>query len=72
MAKASKKHIGAGASGKGAGVGARTDVPTEELEEHMVLSNRDKAQHSSERGLDSKGVQSEQLQDHADNRQRNE
>jgi hypothetical protein len=31
-------------------------------------SNRDKAQHSQERGLDSKAVQTEQYQDHAANR----
>jgi hypothetical protein len=72
MAKADKKHVGSGASGKGAGVGARTDVPAGKLEDNMVLSNRDKAQHSGERGLDSKGVQNEQLQDHAGNRQRDE
>jgi hypothetical protein len=34
----------------------------------MVLSNRDKAQHSDIRGLDSKYVQTEQYQDHAGNR----
>jgi hypothetical protein len=34
----------------------------------MVLSNRDKSQHSHERGLDSKTVQTEQYHDHASNR----
>ena len=34
----------------------------------MVLSNRDKSQHSEQRGLDSKNVQTEQYQDHAGNR----
>ena len=34
-----------------------------------VLSNRDKAQHTQERGLDSKHVETEQRQDHAMNRQ---
>ncbi|MBB4566794.1 hypothetical protein GGE60_000895 [Rhizobium leucaenae] len=33
-----------------------------------MLSNRDKAQHSKERGLDSKNVQTEQYHDHAGNR----
>ena len=34
----------------------------------MVLSNRDKSQHSAARGIDGKEIQSEQWQDHADNR----
>jgi hypothetical protein len=34
----------------------------------MVLSNRDKSQHSDQRGMDGKHIQSEQLQDHASNR----
>jgi hypothetical protein len=34
----------------------------------MVLSNRDKSQHTDERGMDSKRIQSEQLQDHSANR----
>ena len=38
------------------------------LPENMVLSNRDKAQHSNERGLDGKRVLSEQLQDHDANK----
>ena len=32
----------------------------------MVLSNRDKASHSEQRGLDSKQVQAEQRQDDAE------
>lgn len=70
MARADKKHMGAGASGKGTGVGARTDLPPGTLEENMVLSNRDKAQHSRSRGLDSKAMQDEQRQDQAENRER--
>jgi len=61
MTRASKKHIGAGAQGKGDGSGAlsgNADIP-----ENMVLSNRDKAQHSQERGQDSKWVQAEQRHD---------
>jgi len=68
MANASKKHIGPGARGKSAGTGGTTDIDKEKIQENMVLSNRDKSQHSHERGLDSKGIQSEQLQDHVGNR----
>ncbi len=68
MATASKKHMGAGDEGKGSGTGAMTDIQKDKIEENMVLSNRDKAQHSPQRGLDSKHVQSEQYQDAADNR----
>lgn len=38
------------------------------VEENMALSNRDKSRHPKARGLDSKDVQTEQLQDHAGNR----
>ncbi|MBW9117709.1 hypothetical protein JNB88_29250 [Rhizobium cauense] len=69
MANADKKHIGAGSQGKGAGSGAMTDLPEDTLPENMVLSNRDKAQHSQDRGLDGKAVQTEQYHDHAANRQ---
>ena len=44
-----------------------TDLDSSVLPENMVLSNRDKAQHSSERGLDSKAVQTEQFHDHEAN-----
>jgi hypothetical protein len=67
MANANRKHIGSGSRGKGDGTGAMTELPEGLLPENMVLSNRDKAQHSLERGLDSKTVQTEQLQDHAAN-----
>nr|WP_254016896.1 hypothetical protein [Mesorhizobium escarrei] len=70
MAKGGKKHIGAGARGKGSGTGARTTTPKDKLEENKVLSNRDKAQHTKERGLDSKQIATEQRQDHAANRLR--
>ena len=62
------KHFGPGTQGKGAGTGAMTDLPKDLIGENMILSNRDKAQHTDERGADSKYVQSEQLQDHAANR----
>lgn len=68
MANASKNHMGPAAQGKGDGTGAMTELPEGILEENMVLSNRDKKQHSGERGLDSKIVQTEQYQDHAANR----
>jgi hypothetical protein len=67
MANASHKNLGAGTQGKGAGVGAMTDLPDGLLEENMVLSNRDKASHSDQRGLDSKTVQTEQFHDHSAN-----
>jgi len=62
MSNASKKHVGAGAQGKGDGTGALTSEAA--VPENMVLSNRDKKQHSDGRGQDSKWVQSEQLRDH--------
>lgn len=68
MAKASKKHVGVGAQGKGAGVGAMTTMPDELVPENMILSNRDKKVHSEERGQDSKAIQTDQHQDHVGNR----
>lgn len=68
MAKASKKHIGIGSKGKRDGSGAMTDIEKENIPENMVLSNRDKASHPHERGLDSKEIQTEQLHDHSANR----
>ena len=64
----SKTHFRSGIQGKGDGTGAMTEIPKDKIEENMVLSNRDKAQHSDIRGLDSKHVQTEQYQDHAGNR----
>ncbi|KQP68409.1 hypothetical protein [Methylobacterium sp. Leaf112] len=68
MANANKHKMGPGTQGKSSGTGAMTDLPEGILPENMVLSNRDKAQHSDERGLDSKNVQTEQYQDHVGNR----
>ena len=68
MAKAGKTHIGIGAQGKGSGEGAMTEIDKDVLGENMVLSNRDKAQHPTTRGLDSKTIENEQLQDQASNR----
>ena len=57
-----------GAHGKGAGSGALTDLPKDKIGDNMILSNRDKAQHSDIRGLDGKFIQTEQYQDHSANR----
>jgi hypothetical protein len=65
MAKADRKHHGPAAQGKGDGTGAMTDLDPEQLPANAVLSNRDKAGHSEERGLDGKAVLTEQLQDHS-------
>ncbi|MDO1584235.1 hypothetical protein [Rhizobium oryzicola] len=67
MANANSKHMGPGSQGKGTGTGAMTDIERDKIPENFVLSNRDKAQHSRERGLDSKAIQTEQLQDHEAN-----
>lgn len=66
--KSGRKHFGAGVKGRGMGGGALQDARREQIPENMVLSNRDKSLHSRARGLDSKAVQSAQLQDHAANR----
>jgi len=68
MAHASKKHIGAGAQGKGSGAGALTEVQKHKIGDNDVLSNRDKKQHTHDRGQDSRYIQNEQLQDSAANR----
>ncbi|TNM61358.1 hypothetical protein [Aliirhizobium smilacinae] len=67
MANASSKHIGSGAQGKSSGNGAMTDIDKAILPDNMVLSNRDKAQHSRERGLDGKTVRNEQFHDNETN-----
>jgi hypothetical protein len=68
MAHASRKHFGPGSQGKGDGTGAMSTIDTAAIPDNMILSNRDKAQHSEERGLDSKAVQTEQYRDHVANR----
>jgi hypothetical protein len=37
-----------------------SDLPREEVEDNAILSNRDKQQHTKDRGQDSKAIQSEQ------------
>jgi hypothetical protein len=68
MAQASKKHFGKGSQGKASGEGAMTEIPKDTIPGNRVLSNRDKAQHSRERGADGKQIQTEQYHDHAANR----
>jgi len=62
MANASKKHIGVGSQGKSDGSCAMSNDVA--LAENVVLSNRDKKQHSEERGQDATWIQTEQLRDH--------
>jgi hypothetical protein len=64
MAHASKKTIGKGSQGKKDGSGAMTVLAEGVLPENVVLSNRDKAAHTGDRGLDSRQVQTEQFHDH--------
>jgi hypothetical protein len=68
MANANHSKMGAGTQGKGAGVGALTDVDLEKIPDAGVLSNRDKSQHPEGRGLDGKGTLTDELHDHAMNR----
>jgi hypothetical protein len=55
---------------KGAGTGGMTDLQDQLIGEDMVLSNRDKAEESGDRGQDGKWVKTEQLKDHAANKGR--
>jgi hypothetical protein len=64
MAHESKKKMGLGSQGKLDGTGAMTVLPDGVLPENMVLSNRDKASHSEERGLNSRQIQTDQFHDH--------
>lgn len=69
MANASKKSMGPGTQGKRDGSGAMTSESIADglLGPNQVLSNRDKSQHSGNRGFDGKAVQTEQRQDHSGN-----
>ncbi|MCA6120416.1 hypothetical protein J6500_00650 [Bradyrhizobium sp. WSM 1704] len=64
----SKTQFRSGMHAKGDGSGARTDIPKDKIGDNMVLSNRDKGQHSDSRGKDGKSIQTDQYQDHAANR----
>jgi hypothetical protein len=57
MAREDGKHLGPATKGqgKGTGTGGMTDLQDELVGENTVLSNRDKAQHSRDRGQDTKG-----------------
>lgn len=65
MANARKHSTGKSVTGKGAGVGAMTNLPDATLPENTVLTNRDKSRHGRARGLDSRAVQGEQTLDEA-------
>ncbi|MBM7322212.1 hypothetical protein JS562_03525 [Agrobacterium sp. S2] len=68
MAHADRKHFGKGTQGKGTGAGAMTELDKGSIEENQILSNRDKKQHSNERGQDGAAIKTDQEQDHAANR----
>jgi hypothetical protein len=65
MAQADKKHFGKGTQGKGSGAGAMPEADGTTVGDNQVLSNRDKKQHSKERGQDGNAIKTEQQQDHA-------
>lgn len=58
--------MGIGGQGKGDGSGAMTTRP-DDMPANIVLSNRDKSQHSGDRGQDSKWNQVEQQFDSQSN-----
>ncbi|BCM17892.1 MULTISPECIES: hypothetical protein [unclassified Mesorhizobium] len=68
MASGGKKHMGRGSQGKSSGTGAKTTLAKDMVGENDILSNRDKKQHTEQRGLDGNRVKSDQYQDHAANR----
>jgi hypothetical protein len=65
-----KPETGSPIKSKGDGSGAMTDLQDDLLGENDVLSNRDKAQSSAERGQDSRWNQTEQRTDHVANKGR--
>lgn len=69
MSRAGRRHMGAGSQGKGDASGARTILDKDMVGENDILSNRDKSQHRGNRGLDGKGTQTDQRQDHSANRE---
>lgn len=68
MANAGKSNMGHDTKRGHEGSGATTELEDEVLEKDQVLSNRDKAQHNQERGLDSKDVQTREYKDHSANK----
>lgn len=69
MARASSRKFGAGQQdqGKGDGSGGMGPDTAETLPENAVLSNRDTARHSRQRGHDGAHVQTGQYHDHPGN-----
>jgi hypothetical protein len=65
-----KPDEGSPIKSKGDGSGAMTDLQDDLLGDNSVLSNRDKAQSSRERGQDSRWIQTEQREDHVANKGR--
>jgi hypothetical protein len=65
-----KPEAGSPIKSKGDGSGAMTDLQDDLLGDNSVLSNRDKAQNSRERGQDSRWIQTEQREDHVANKGR--
>lgn len=68
MASGGKKHMGRGSQGKGSGTGAKTQLPKDMLGDNDILSNRDKKQHTKQRGQDGNRIKTDQYQDHTANR----
>jgi hypothetical protein len=68
MAQGDKKHFGIGTQGKGSGAGAMTELDKDAVGENQILSDRDKKQHSKERGQDGNTIKTEQRRDHSTNR----
>ena len=64
MANAGKKFgPGQQDQGKGDSTGGMSPADLDTLPRTEILSNRDTSRHSAERGLDSRHVQNEQMQD---------
>lgn len=55
-------------AGQASGTGALTELQDEDVRKNDILSNRDKAQRSPDRGLDGKGVQVDEYKDTPANR----
>lgn len=70
MAHPDRKHFGKATQRKGTGAGAMTELDKGSIEENQILSNRDKKQHSKERGQDGAAIKNDQEQDRAANRRR--
>lgn len=70
MAHASSKKFGPGQQdqGKGSAEGGMSPATPEVTPETEILTNRDTARHTRDRGLDGAHVQNEELQDRAGNR----